>query len=132
MDRTTDRRFGRRRRSSVVGALILILLGGTFLLRDAGVLNLANQLGGLLVLIPAAALLISAVLAAVSGRFRPAVVRGLAGLVLAGVSAVLLFGWDLGQYWSLLLVGAGILLLGPALLTKTSDQPSGDGRSQGT
>jgi hypothetical protein len=100
----------------LIGPLTLILLGGFFWLSSTGGIEITRQVGGLLVLIPAVALLATAALAAKAARYRPAVWRGLAGLVLASVAVTLLFGVDLGSYWWLLLMVAGVLLLMPALL----------------
>lgn len=126
MSRLTRSRAERRPRSGWIGPLVLILLGGLFWLSSAGVFDVTRQVGGWLVLIPAVALLASAVLAAMAGRYRPAVWRALAGLILAGVSATLLLGVDLGNYWWLLLIIAGILLLIPSLVPGATEHRSAD------
>lgn len=115
MSRLTRSRADRPR-SGWIGPLLLILLGGAFMLSNAGLFDVTAQLGGWLVLIPAVALLVTAIPAARAGRWRGAVLRGLAGLLLAGVSAMLLLGFDLGAWFPVLLVAAGVLLLIPALL----------------
>jgi hypothetical protein len=118
MSRLTRPRGERRSRSGWFGPLLLILIGAAFWLNNAGVFEITRQVGGWLVLIPAVLLLATALPAALAGRWRGAVLRGLAGLVLAGVSAMLIFGWELGSYWPGLLVIAGLLLLVPFLLGK--------------
>jgi hypothetical protein len=111
------RRAGRRR-SGWIGPLLLILLGGLLWLNNSGAFSLTPRLGGWLVLLPAAALLLSVVPAAVAGRWRGAMGRAFAGLLLAGVSGMLLANIDLGVYLPLLLVASGGLLLIPGLLAR--------------
>jgi hypothetical protein len=121
MSRLTRTREGRRVRTGVIGPLILILLGGAFWLRDAGVFDLTAQLGGWLIALVAVLLLASAVPAGLAGRWRGVVGRLLAGLILAGVAAMLLLGVDLSGYFPLLLVAAGVLLLLPAVMARGAE-----------
>lgn len=115
MSRITHSRL-RRARAGWIGPVLLILLGGAFWMSNAGLFNVTAQIGGLLLLIPAIALLVSAIPAALAGHWRGAVGRAFAGLLLAGLAAMLLLGFDLGTWFPVLLVAAGVLLLVPSLL----------------
>jgi hypothetical protein len=96
--------------------VLLILLGAALWLSNQGLFDVTPQIGGLLVLVPAVALLVTAIPAAQAGRWRAVVGRVFAGVVLAGVAALLLFGVDLGYLFPVLLIGAGVLLLVPLVL----------------
>jgi hypothetical protein len=92
---------------------VLIALGAVFLLQNAGIPILRDNWWALFILIPALATF-SAAWAAYqqSGQVTPTVT----GLVVGGsvplvIALVFLFGLSFGQWWPLLLIGAGIAAL---------------------
>jgi hypothetical protein len=127
MSRRQERlqRRAERRANRYAGGLgwlvgvVLIGIGGLYLLNEVGVLPELSNWWALFLLLPAVAVL-SAALGAYrrnGGRWTPAVVLPLLGSVLlAGLAAAFLFGIEYGWLWPLFLIAGGLLLLaGPFL-----------------
>ena len=100
----------------VVGA-VLIALGVLFLLQNAGFFTMVNW-WALFILIPAFISFSNAFNSyQANGRLTAAGRGSLTGAIfLTLLSAVFLFGFNLGVYWPLLLILGGILLLVNAVL----------------
>jgi hypothetical protein len=96
--------------------LVLIAVGGVFLLQNAGLPVLVGNWWALFILIPAMAAFAAAwSLYRQSGRLTPGVVGLITGgLVPLTVALIFLFNFDFGYAWPLLLVvlGGGMLLRG--------------------
>jgi hypothetical protein len=93
-----------------IAGTILIALGGVFLLQNAGVPLLRDNWWALFILIPA-----FAAFSAAWSAYQEAgeVTSTVGGLVIGGsvplvIALVFLFGLDFGQWWPLLLIGAGL------------------------
>ena len=116
-------------RSGWIVGLVLIALGGVFLLQNAGLPVLVNNWWALFILIPAIAAFAAAWrLYEQTGRVTSAVI-GLAtgGLVPLTIALIFLFNFDFGSAWPVLLVvlGAGILLRGATTgATENADSPA--------
>jgi hypothetical protein len=110
-ERRADRRAGGL---GWLAGLILIVIGTLYLLNIMGLLPDMNNWWALFILLPAVAML-SAALGAYrrnGGQWTPGVVGPvLGGLLLAGLSAALLFGFDYNWLWPLFLIAGGLLLL---------------------
>jgi len=113
-------RRAERRASRHAGGLgwlvgvILIAIGGLYLLNEFGVLTKLTNWWALFLLLPAVAALSAGVGAyrRNGGRWAPGVVFPLLGSVLlASLSVALLFGFDYGWLWPLFLIAGGLLLL---------------------
>lgn len=102
-----------------LAGLILIGIGGLYLLNEFDVLPELTNWWALLLLLPAVGIL-SAALGTFrhnGGRWTPAVVMPLLGSVLlAGLAAAFLFGFDYGWLWPLFLIAGGLMLLAGQLL----------------
>ena len=101
--------------------LILVVIGGLYLLNELGFMTELTNWWALFLLVPAVVILSTALGAfrRNGGRWTPAVVFPLLGsLLLAGLTAAFLFGFDYGWLWSLFLIGAGLLLLAGQFLRK--------------
>jgi hypothetical protein len=99
-------------RSSWIIGVILIVLGGLFLLQTLTGFNLDNW-WALFILIPAFSSFSNAYrLQRENGRLTAAA-RGslMGGLLLTFIAAVFLFSLDFGKYWPVFLIFAGISLL---------------------
>ncbi len=124
-DEFTSRREERRERRADrqagglgwIAGLVLIAVGGFYLLQNAGILpnltNLANW-WALFLLLPAVGTL-SAALGAYrrnGGNWSPEVTGPfLAGLLFLGITAVFLFDLDFGWFVPLFLIAAGLFIL---------------------
>jgi|GEM_PF-660478 len=100
---------------SWVGGIVLIMLGGIFLLRNAGVIENFDNWWALFILIPAVGSFAAAWRAyQQSGNQWTSTATGslLGGLMLCSISAMFLFGLDIGMWWPLFLIlgGVGALL----------------------
>jgi hypothetical protein len=104
------------RGASWIGGLVLLLLGGLFLLRNLGFLAFSGNWWTIFIFIPAVVLAATAWqrYTAAGHRIVPAVQGALIGsLVLLLVGTILLFELDWGTLWPLFLIIAGVgLLLG--------------------
>lgn len=100
-------------RGGWIFGIILIALGGVFLLQNAGIPVLQDNWWALFILIPALATFSAAWTAyRQSGQVTPTVT----GLVMGGsvplaIALVFLFGLSFGQWWPLLLIAAGLAAL---------------------
>src|SRR5689334_24705049 len=103
-------------RSGWIFGLVLIALGGVFLLQNAGLPVLVSNWWALFILIPAIAAFAAAWrLYEQNGRVTPPVIGMVTGgLVPLTVALIFLFNFDFGSAWPVLLVvlGAGMLLRG--------------------
>ena len=93
-----------------VAGLVLIALGALFMLQNMGALVVHNA-WALLILIPAAGSFATAVGAfRLNGGRMTATVRGsvIGGLILVAITAFFLFDLDLGKWWPVLLILAGV------------------------
>lgn len=125
--RRAERRAGRQAGGMgwLVG-VVLIAIGLVYLLTNSGIMSNLTNWWALFLLIPAAAILSAAVGAYRhnGGQWTMAVVGPLLGsLLLAGLSAALLFGFDYGWLWPLFLIAAGFLLLAGTFLSRGKSQP---------
>lgn len=115
-ERRVDRRAGGL---GWLTGLILIVIGVLYLLDNFGYLPDVANWWALFILLPAVAML-SAALGAYrrnGGQWAPAMVGPLlGGLLLGGLSAALLFGFDYGWLWPLFLIAGGLLLLAGTFL----------------
>jgi hypothetical protein len=105
------------RHSGLLGGAILILLGVVFLLRNLGIPFLDNW-WALFILIPAFWFYVGAWdNYQDSGRFtRRAATSLTMGILFTLLALVFLFGLALGPFWPLLLIVAGLVLLGTTFL----------------
>jgi LiaF transmembrane domain len=114
-------------RNGWILGLVLIALGGVFLLQNAGLPVLVGNWWALFILIPAIAAFASAwTLYQQDKQFTPRVIGLITGgLVPLTIALIFLFDFSFGGAWPLLLVilGAGMLLRGIA--TGSSDKPTG-------
>lgn len=113
-----DRRAERGYSGAWIGGAILVLLGLVLFARNLG-LPFGTNWWAVFLLIPALGSLGSAwYMFQNNGGLLNAAVRGavLGGIIFAVAAALFLFNIDLGIWWPLLLVGAGVLLLINALL----------------
>jgi hypothetical protein len=121
----SGRRHGRQMRVYPwLGGAILILLGVVFLLQNLGIPFLENW-WALFILIPAF-WFFSGTWSSYqhNGRLTRGAGFSLAwGVLLTILSLVFLFNLDLGLYWPLLLIAAGVILLGMSLLPAGSKPP---------
>lgn len=113
-----ERRHERREGGAWIWGVFLILMGGVFLLDNAGLLDLHNW-WALFILLPA----IGSFQAAWSqyraaGDRLTAGARGslIGGVVITTVALIFLFGLNFGALWPVFLILGGILLLVNALL----------------
>ena len=120
-------------RSRLIAALILIALGGVFLLQQAGILDHGSNWWVIFIAIPGLVILGSALVTYVgSGKFSPGVVTQIViGLLLLVLAAIFIWdptwsftrGWRLDRAfpfliklspfwpWVLIIIGAGLLFL---------------------
>lgn len=112
------------RRSGGLGwlvGLILVAIGGLYLLDELGVLPELTNWWALFLFLPAVGVL-SAALGTYrrnGGRWTPGVVFPLLGsMLLAGLAATFLFGIDYGWLWPLLLIAGGLLLLAGQFMSR--------------
>ena len=105
-----------RERSGWILGLVLITLGGVFLLQNAGLPVLIGNWWALFILIPAVAAFTAAWrLYQQTGQMTPHVVGLITGgLVPLTIALIFLFNVDFGSAWPVLLVvlGVGVLLRG--------------------
>jgi hypothetical protein len=105
-------------RNGWILGLILIAVGGVFLLQNAGLPVLVGNWWALFILIPALGAFAAAwTLYRQDGHFTPRVVGLITGgLVPLTIALIFLFNFSFGSAWPVLLVvlGAGILLRGGA------------------
>jgi putative effector of murein hydrolase len=112
-------------RNGWIVGLVLIAFGGVFLLQNAGFAVLPDNWWALFILIPAVAAFASAwTLYQQDRQFTPRVI----GLITGGLvplTIALIFLFDFGGAWPILLVviGAGMLLR--SLTTNPADRPTG-------
>ena len=116
-------------RSGWILGLVLIALGGVFLLQNVGLPVLVGNWWALFILIPALGAFASAwTLYGQDGHFTSRVVGLIAGgLVPLTIAMIFLFNFNFGSAWPVLLVvfGVGILLRGAADSTeKRAEVPS--------
>jgi cell wall-active antibiotic response 4TMS protein YvqF len=116
-------------RSGWILGLILIALGGVFLLQNAGLPVLVGNWWALFILIPAIAAFAAAwSLYQQNGHVTPPIIGLITGgLVPLTVALIFLFNIDFGSAWPVLLVvlGAGMLLRGtPESATENADRPA--------
>jgi len=115
LERRAERHATRRAEGSgwMVG-LVLIAIGGLFLLHNAGILPTFTNWWALFLLLPGVGTL-SAALGAYqrNGGHWTAEVTGpfLGGLLFLGLTALFLFDLNYGWLWPLFLIAAGLLLL---------------------
>ena len=111
IQRRAERRAARYAGGGTWGAgLVLIALGALFMLQNMGALVMHNA-WALLILIPAAGSFATAVGAfRLNGGRMTATVRGSVsgGLILVAITAFFLFDLDLGKWWPVLLILAGV------------------------
>ena len=114
-----ERRSGRHAARQADGSgwmvgLVLITIGGLYLLHNAGILPIFTNWWALFLLLPGVGTL-SAALGAYrrNGGHWTAAVTGpfLSGLLFVGLTAIFLFDLNYGWLWPLFLIAAGLLLL---------------------
>lgn len=99
---------------SWVGGAILILLGGIFLLQNTGLIESFDNWWALFILIPAVGSFATAwrMYQQAGQRWTPVATGPLVGgLVLSSLTAMFLFGLDIGMWWPLFLIAGGIATL---------------------
>jgi hypothetical protein len=115
-----------REHSGWIFGLVLIVLGGVFMLQNAGVPVLVGNWWALFILFPAVAAFTAAWKQhQQSGRMTPRVVGLMTGgLVPLTIALIFLFNFDFGYAWPLLLIvlGVGILLRGGT--TEEANKPA--------
>ncbi len=97
-----------------VGGIVLILLGGIFLLRNTGLIESFDNWWALFMLIPAVGSFAAAWrIYQQSGNQWTSAATGslIGGLVLCSISAMFLFGLDIGMWWPLFLIIGGVATL---------------------
>lgn len=113
-------------RSGWILGLVLIAVGGVFLLQNAGLPVLVGNWWALFILIPAIGAFAAAwTLYEQDGHFTPRVVGLITGgLVPLTIALIFLFNFNFGSAWPVLLVvlGAGMLLRGGA--TDSTEKPA--------
>lgn len=121
-----DRRAQRRadRQSGGLGwaiGLILIIIGGLYLLTNFNVFPELRNWWALFLLLPGLGTLSAAIGAyrRNGGHLTPEVMLPfIGGLLFLGMTAVFLFELDYGWLWPLFLIGGGLLLLAGTLLAR--------------
>ncbi len=96
------------------GGIILIVLGGIFLLQNMGLLGTFDNWWALFILIPAIGSFASAWhLYQRAGNQWTGAATGavIGGLVLTTIAGAFLFGWNIGQLWPLFLIIGGLSIL---------------------
>lgn len=101
--------------------LILILIGGLYLLNNMGVLPEINNWWALFILLPGIGTFSASI-----GAYRrnggqltmDVILLFIAGLLFFGLTAVFLFELNFGWLWPLFLIAAGLLLLASPLLVR--------------
>lgn len=99
---------------SWVGGLVLILLGGIFLLQNTGMIESFDNWWALFILIPAVGSLATAwrMYQQADNQWTPAATGPLmGGLILSGIAAMFLLGLDIGKWWPLFLIAGGVATL---------------------
>lgn len=97
-----------------IGGVVLILLGGIFLLQNTGMIESFDNWWALFILIPAVGSFVNAwrLYQQADNQWAPAATGALTGgLILTGIAAMFLFGLDLGKWWPLFLIAGGIATL---------------------
>ncbi|MCE7983123.1 MAG: hypothetical protein DYG89_18220 [Caldilinea sp. CFX5] len=97
-----------------IGGVVLILLGGLFLLQNTGLIERFENWWALFILIPALGSFTNAwhQYQAAGNRWTPAATGPLmGGLILSAITAMFLFGWNIGLWWPLFLIAGGIAVL---------------------
>lgn len=105
---------GDTQRRSWIGGVVLILLGGIFLLQNTGIIEGFDNWWALFILIPAVGSFTTAWRTyQQAGNQWTAAATGalLGGLVLTSLSAMFLFGLDIGMWWPIFLIAGGIATL---------------------
>lgn len=96
------------------GGIILIVLGGIFLLQNTGLLGTFDNWWALFILIPAIGSFASAWnLYQRAGNAWTGAVTGavIGGFVLTSIAVAFLFGWNIGQLWPIFLIIGGLSIL---------------------
>lgn len=97
-----------------VGGVILILLGGIFLLQNTGLIDGFDNWWALFILIPAIGSFAAAWnLYRSEGNQLTGAVLGsvVGGLVLTSIAGAFLFGWGIGNLWPVFLIIGGLSIL---------------------
>lgn len=97
-----------------IGGVVLILLGSIFLLQNTGFIESFENWWALFILIPALGSFTNAwhQYQEAGNRWTPAATGPLmGGLILSGITAMFLFGWNIGLWWPLFLIAGGIAVL---------------------
>lgn len=121
-----ERRRVRRGDSSLWGAVILILVGGYFLLQQTGLIRGVFNWWALFILIPAVSSLAAAwaIFRANDYRLNAAVVSPAGGgAVILTVALMFLLNLDWGIYWPLMIVVPGLTMLLSGLVSLGSGEP---------
>ena len=96
------------------GGIILIVLGGIFLLQNTGLIGTFDNWWALFILIPAFGSFASAwnLYRSAGDQWTSAVTGAVVGgLVLTTIAGAFLFGWAIGQLWPLFLIIGGLSIL---------------------
>lgn len=97
-----------------VGGVILILLGGIFLLQNTGMIDRFDNWWALFILIPAIGSFAAAwnLYRSEGNQFTGAVTGSvIGGLVLTSIAGAFLFGWGIGNLWPVFLIIGGLSIL---------------------
>lgn len=112
--RSTQYAAGDTHSYSWIGGVVLILLGGIFLLQNTGILEGFENWWALFILIPAVGSLTTAWRAyqQAGNQWNPAATGALiGGLILTSVAAMFLLGLDIGRWWPIFLIAGGVAAL---------------------
>jgi len=117
-DRRTDRHSARHAGHDGgyrwIGGLVLILLGGIFLLQNTGLIQRFDNWWALFILIPALGSFATAwrFYQQAGNQWTSAATGSLfGGLIFIGLVVMFLFGFDIGMWWPLFLIAGGIAVL---------------------
>jgi hypothetical protein len=107
----------RPRGGSLIWGVVLVVVGGLFLLQNISPFRLVNW-WAIFILIPAIGSFVAAFQKYKADGRLSAPARGslFGGLIFTTVAAIFLFNLDLGRYWPVFIIAAGLAVLANSLL----------------